>query len=636
MEEKKKFDLNTIIGFGLIFVIIMWMMYNNRNTELKEQQEKAKTEKAAKVAAASTPKDTATTIIDTTVPDSVKIQKLKGTLGSFAYSATLPSAKENVTTLENEFVSLKIANKGGYIVEATLKQYEKFKKNSGQLVELIKDNNASFNLQLQTKDNRVLDTKELFFEPTLTKVGANQILSMKLKAGANSFLEYKYVLAPNNYLVDFDIRSQGLNTVLNTSKPIDLEWDLKTYRNEKSISYENRYAEIYFEHNDGKIDYVGQGNDKEENPEKTTFVAFKQHFFSSILLSKTPFEKAKLHSQNLVVDKEKDTIFTKQYKATMPLAFTNGELDYKMNWYYGPTDYKTLKNYNRNLEKIVPLGWGIFGWINKFIFIPLFGFLSSFMGLGIAIIVFTVLIKLAMSPITFKSFLSQAKMKVLRPEIMEIGEKFKKDPMKKQQETMKLYNKAGVNPMAGCIPALIQIPFMYASFQFFPSAFQLRQQSFLWADDLSSFDAVISWKQNIPIISSIYGNHISLFPILAAIAIFFYMKMTSGDQAMAQPQQDGMPDMAKIMKIMIYVSPVMMLLFFNTYGSGLSLYNFVSNLITIGIMLVIKRYFIDSDKIHAQIQENKTKPKTEGKFQKKMREMMEQAEAQKQIQNKKK
>lgn len=630
--EEKKFDFNTIIGFGLIFIIILWMMYNGQKTSQNEQLEKARiTKDSIQKAKQTAPKNEVVIASDSTVTDSTKIKQLQGTLGSFAYSSTLPSAKENFTTLENEFVRLKIANKGGYVVEAILKKFEKFKKNSGQLVELIKDNNASFNLQLQTKDNRVLNTKDLFFEPTLTKVGENQILSMKLKAGVNEYLEYKYVLAPNKYLVDFDIQTRGLNTILDTSKAIDLQWDLKSYRNERSISYENRYAEIYFEYEDEKIDYVAQGNDKEENPEKATFIAYKQHFFTSILLTKTPFQNAKLYSNDLVKDEKKDTIFTKQYKATIPLAFTNGELDYKMNWYYGPTDYNTLKNYDRNLEKIVPLGWGVFGWINKFIFIPLFGFLSSFMGLGIAIIIFTILIKIAMSPITFKSFLSQAKMKVLRPEITEIGEKFKKDPMKKQQETMKLYNKAGVNPMAGCIPALIQIPFMYASFQFFPSAFELRQKGFLWADDLSSFDEIFKLPIHIPL----YGDHVSLFPILAAIAIFFYMKMTSGDQAMAQPQQDGMPDMAKIMKVMIYVSPVMMLIFFNSYGSGLSLYNFISNLITIGIMLVIKKYFIDSEKIHAQIQENKSKPKTESKFQKKMREMMEQAEAQKQLKNKK-
>jgi YidC/Oxa1 family membrane protein insertase len=629
--EQKKFDLNSIIGFALIFVIILWMMYNNRENEVKEQA-KAKTEIAAdKKAKATTTKEVANTIKDTTVADSDKVLKLQETLGSFAYSTTLPSAKEDFTTIENELIKLKIANKGGFIAEATLKNYKKIDKNSNELVALIKNNNVNFNLQLQTKDNRVLNTKDLFFEPTVSKVGENQILSMKLKAGANSYLEYKYVLKPKEYMLDFDIQSQALNSTLNTSNVADLQWDLKTYRNEKSISYENRYAEIYFE-NEGKVDYAGLGKQEDETLEKATFIAYKQHFFSSILLSQTPIENVKLSSTDLVNDEKIDTVFTKNFKSTLPLAFKNGELDYKMNWYLGPTDYRILNKYDKNIEEIVPLGWGIFGWINKFIFVPLFGFLSSFMGLGIAIIIFTILIKIAMSPITFKSFLSQAKMKVLRPEITEIGEKFSKDPMKKQQETMKLYNKAGVNPMAGCVPALIQIPFMYASFQFFPSAIELRQKGFLWADDLSSFDEIYKLPFHIPV----YGDHISLFPILASIAIFFYMKMTSGDQMMAQPQQEGMPDMAKIMKIMIYLSPIMMLLFFNNYGSGLSLYNFISNLITIGIMIVIKRYFINSDKIHAQIQENKTKPKTESKFQRKMREMMEQAEAQKQLQKKKK
>jgi YidC/Oxa1 family membrane protein insertase len=610
----------------------MWIFYSNSKKSQQEQAEKAKQEKidkAAKAKEVATKQVTAATV-DTTANDTVKLAKLQGALGSFAYSATLPSAKETFTTIENDVVKLTIANKGGYISEATLKQFEKFKKGSGQLVSLVKNNNADLNITLQTADNRVLNTKNLFFEPTVTKVGENQILSMKLKAGANEFLEYKYVLKPNDYMLDFDIRSQGLSKVLNTSKPANFNWDLKAYTNEKSITYEDRYAEVYFEHKDGKISYTGVGASEQEDAEKASFIAYKQHFFSSILLTSTPFETAKITSNKIFDTDKADTIYTKQFKTTLPLAYKNGELDYKMNWYYGPTDYKTLKAYDKNIEKIVPLGWGIFGWINRFIFIPLFGLLGSFMSLGIAIILFTIIIKLAMSPITFKSFLSQAKMKVLRPEITELGEKFKKDPMKKQQETMKLHNKAGVNPMAGCIPALIQLPFMYASFQFFPSAFELRQKSFLWADDLSSFDQVLKLPFTIPL----YGNHVSLFPILAAIAIFFYMKMTSGDNAMAQPQQEGMPDMTKIMKIMIYLSPVMMLIFFNSYGSGLSLYNFISNLITIGIMLVIKKYFIDGDKIHAKIQENKTKPKTEGKFQKKMREMMEQAEEQKKLKNK--
>ena len=633
--EQKKFDLNSIIGFALIFGILIFIMYQNQPDPKVVAAEKAQKElliKEAKVKALEAKTVAKATVAVAATGDSTQLAQLQKTLGNFAYSATLPSAKAGVTTIENDLVKLTIANKGGYIVEATLKQFEKFKKGSGQLVQLVKDNNANLNVQLLTSDNRTLNSKDLYFEPTLTKVGADQILSMKLKAGANEFLEYKYILKPNDYMIGFDIRSQGLNKVLNTAKPLDLEWNLKTYRNEKSVSYENRYTEIYFEHEDGKIDYAGLGQTEESDLEKATFIAFKQHFFSTILLSKTPLETAKVKSDNLVIDDKIDTTYTKQFKANIPLAFTNGELDHKMSWYFGPTDYKTLKSYDQNLEKIISLGWGIFGWINKFIFIPLFGFLSSYIAYGIAIIVFTILIKIAMSPITFKSFLSQAKMKVLRPEITELGEKFKKDPMKKQQETMKLYNKAGVNPMAGCIPALIQLPFMYASFQFFPSAFELRQKSFLWADDLSSFDEIIRLPFYIPF----YGNHISLFPVLASIAIFFYMKMTSGDQQMAAPQQEGMPDMAKMMKIMIYVSPIMMLFFFNSYGAGLSLYNFISNLITIGIMIVIKRYFIDSDKIHAQIQENKLKePKKQGKFQKKLQEVMEQAEAQKAQQKKK-
>ena len=634
--EQRKFDLNSIIGFALIFVILIFIMYQNQPDPKVVAAEKAKKELSIKEAKAKELE--AKTVERATVTvaatgDSTQLAQLQKTLGNFAYSATLPSAKAGLTTIENELVKLTIANKGGYIVEATLKKFEKFKKGSGELVQLVKDNNANLNVQLLTSDNRTLNSKDLYFEPTLTKVGADQVLSMKLKAGANEFLEYKYILKPNEYMIGFDISSQGLNKVLNTTKPLDLEWDLKSYRHEKSISYENRYTEIYFEHEEGKIDYAGLGQTEEENLSKASFIAFKQHFFSTILLSKTPLETAKVNSVNLVHDEKIDTVFTKQFKANIPLVFTNGELDHKMSWYFGPTDYKTLKSYDQNLEKIISLGWGVFGWINKFIFIPLFGFLSDYIPYGIAIIVFTILIKIAMSPITFKSFLSQAKMKVLRPEITELGEKFKKDPMKKQQETMKLYNKAGVNPMAGCIPALIQLPFMYASFQFFPSAFELRQKSFLWADDLSSFDEVIRLPFYIPF----YGNHISLFPVLASIAIFFYMKMTSGDQQMAAPQQEGMPDMAKMMKIMIYVSPIMMLFFFNSYGAGLSLYNFISNLITIGIMIVIKRYFIDSDKIHVQIQENKLKePKKQGRFQKKLQEVMEQAEAQKALDKKKK
>ncbi|MEN9908292.1 MAG: hypothetical protein RLZZ540_1441 [Bacteroidota bacterium] len=629
--EEKKFDPNSLIGFVLIFGILLWIMYQNKPSDAELAAEKAKKElvvkdaKVQEIAAKLSAAPVATT-------DTLKLAQLQKSLGSFAYSATLPSAKEEYTTIENKLVKLKIANKGGYIVEATLKNFERFKKGSGQLVQLVKDNNAQFNLQLVTNDNHTLNTKELYFEPTLAKNGEDQILTMRLKAADNAYLEYKYVLKANDYMLDFDIQTQGLNNILKTTKPLQLEWNLKTYTNEKSITYENRYSELYFEYEDGKKDYLGQGSDKTETAEDVSYVAYKQHFFSSILLSSTPFKTAELYSNNLVKDANVDTTYTKQFKAVMPLAFKNGEIDQKMNWYYGPTDYKLLKSYDKHLEDIVALGWGIFGWINRHAFIPMYGFLSMFISQGWAIVLFTILVKLVMSPITYKSFLSQAKMKVLRPEITEIGEKFKDEPMKKQQETMKLYNKAGVNPMAGCVPGLLQMPVFYALFQFFPSALELRQKGFLWADDLSSFDAIYKLPFHIPA----YGDHISLFPILASIAIFFYMRMTTGDQQMATPQQEGMPDMAKMMKIMVYISPLMMLLFFNSYASGLSLYYFISNTITIGIMLVIKNYIIDSDKIHAQIQENKKKePKKQSKFQQKLQEAMAQQEAIK-AQNKKK
>jgi YidC/Oxa1 family membrane protein insertase len=278
-------------------------------------------------------------------------------------------------------------------------------------------------------------------------------------------------------------------------------------------------------------------------------------------------------------------------------------------------DYKDL-----GLADSIPFGWGIFGWINRYIFTPFYTFLSSFLPYGIAIIIMTIVVRLALSPVTYKSYLSQAKMKVLKPEISEINEKYKDNAMKKQQETMKVYNKAGVSPMSGCVPALLQLPIFYSLFMFFPTSFALRQKPFLWAEDLSSYDTIFELPFTIPF----YGDHVSLFPILASVAIFFYMQMTTG-QSMQMQQQPGMPNM----KFIMYLSPIMMLFFFNNYASGLSLYYFISNLITIFIMLAIKNYILDEDKIHAQIQENKKKPKKENKFQRKMREMMEQAEEQK-------
>ncbi len=616
--EEKKFDVQSLIGFLLIGGILLWMLYNNAPSEEELEAEKNNTEQVESTERAST-KTTSETENKSSLleKDSTTLAEAQNRLGAFGYSATLPSATNKSTTISNDVLELTIDNKGGYISEARLTNFKRF---DSIPIFLIKDGNASFNLNFTTTDGRILDTENLFFEPEISQNGNDQVLSMKLKVSENEYLEYRYVLKPGEYMLDFSIRSQGLIDVFNPSQEINLDWKIKGFRNAKSISYENRYTELVYEYGDGKDDYLGQGDSTDDQEEDITYVAYKQHFFTSILLTDTPFIRGLFISENLVEDEEVDTLYTKAFSSNLLLDLKGGELNYNMNWYYGPSDYKILNDYDRNLDEIVPLGWGIFGWINEYIFIPFFSFLGNVLpSYGIAIIVMTIVVRIVLSPVTYKSYLSQAKMKVLRPEINELNEKYKDNAMKKQQETMKLYSKAGASPMSGCLPALMQIPVFYALFQFFPSAFQLRQKGFLWADDLSSYDTIAELPFHIPF----YGDHVSLFPILASVAIFIYMMMTTG-QTMQQTQQPGMPNM----KFIMYLSPLLMLFFFNNYASGLSLYYFTSNLITIGIMLVIKYAIIDEDKIHAKIQANKKKPKKQGKFAKKLQEMMEQAEQQ--------
>ena len=633
--EEKKFDINSLIGFVLLGAIMLWYMYTNQPTaeELKKQQTERIQDSIQKVQQhlqQNTVQENTTTTVNPS--DSIAFINAQKKLGAFAYSTTLPSAKATETILENEVLKIKVANKGGQITEVELKT---FKTHDSLPLYLVKNNNASFTLNFSTTDNRTLHTKDLFFEPTLTKNGENQVLSMKLKTAENNFLEYRYEIKPNDYMLDFTIKSQGISKSINTSQPLKLDWSLKAFRQEKSVRTENMYSQFYYK-NDDDVNYLSQDDDETEK--NIDWVAFKQHFFSSILLSKTAFSTATMKSKNLVKDESIDTLYTKEFSLSTPLQAKNGELNYAMNWYYGPNDYKILKSYkDTDLEEVVDLGWGIFGWINKFVFIPVFSFLSSLMSnYGLIIILMTIVVRIIMSPVVYKSYLSSAKMKVLRPEMQEINDKYKgkENAMKRQQETMALQRKAGVSPLSGCIPALIQMPVFFALFRFFPSNIDLRQKSFLWANDLSSYDIIAKLPFKIPF----YGDHVSLFPILASIAIFFYMRMTQSQQMnMQQPAQEGMPDMSKMMKMMMYFSPVMMLIFFNNYASSLSLYYFISNLLTIAIMLVIKHYIIDEDKIHAQIQENKAKPeKKKSKFRQRLDDAMKQAQEQQAQQKKRK
>ena len=605
--EEKKFDLKSIIGFVLIFILLLWVMNNNRPTQEELAKRKAEQEQAAK---ANNPQNNTATAAT-------------ADLGAFAYSNAQPTAKDGVTVIENKDVKLTINNKGGDLKEVLLKQ---FKTYESMPVYLIKDKNAIFALNFKTTQGQELNTQQLYFEPSLSQKDGKQLLSMKVKTGENSYLEYEYTLPAEGYMVDVAVRSQGLSGVLNSQNPIELVWGLKARRMEKSVTYENRYTQSAIRYADDKINRMSQGGNSGIKEEQVSWVAYKQHLFTSVLISDSAFANGDFLSYNIANEESKDVKYTKNLKSTFPLKTKGGELSESLHFYFGPSDYNVLKQYNDKYEltELIPLGWGIFGWLNKWLFIPLYNFLADYFSVGLVIILMTIIVRLLLSPIVYKSYVSQAKMKVLRPEIEEINKKYE-EPMKRQQETMALYSKAGVNPMSGCIPALLQLPVFLALFNFFPTEFGLRQKSFLWAEDLSSYDAIFELPFSIPF----YGSHVSLFPLLASVAIFIYSLMTMAQTV--QPQQPGMPNM----KFLIYLSPVMMLFFFNNYASGLSLYYFVSNLLTILIMLAIKHWILDEKKIHAQIQENKMKPKKESKFQAKMREMMEQAEAQRKAQQRK-
>jgi membrane protein insertase, YidC/Oxa1 family len=605
--EEKKFDLKSIIGFVLIFILLLWVMNNNRPTQEELAKRKAEQEQAA---AAKNPQNNTATAAT-------------ADLGAFAYGNAQATAKDGVTVIENKDVKLTINNKGGDLKEVLLKQ---FKTYESMPVYLIKDKNAIFALNFKTTQGQELNTQQLYFEPSLSQKDGKQLLSMKVKTGENSYLEYVYTLPAEGYMVDVAVRSQGLSGVLNSQNPIELVWGLKARRMEKSVTYENRYTQSAIRYADDKINRMSQGGNSGTKEEQVSWVAYKQHLFTSVLISDSAFANGDFLSYNIANEESKDVKYTKNLKSTFPLKTKGGELSESLHFYFGPSDYNVLKQYNDKYEltELIPLGWGIFGWLNKWLFIPLYNFLADYFSVGLVIILMTIIVRLLLSPIVYKSYVSQAKMKVLRPEIEEINKKYE-EPMKRQQETMALYSKAGVNPMSGCIPALLQLPVFLALFNFFPTEFGLRQKSFLWAEDLSSYDAIFELPFSIPF----YGSHVSLFPLLASVAIFIYSLMTMAQTV--QPQQPGMPNM----KFLIYLSPVMMLFFFNNYASGLSLYYFVSNLLTILIMLAIKYWILDEKKIHAQIQENKMKPKKESKFQAKMREMMEQAEAQRKAQQRK-
>ena len=603
--EEKKFDPYQFIGFILIALILTWMLYRNGPTE--EQKSESKTITEQDITSPSSPEESETSAAF------IQQQKVEsfGDLGTLFKSNSV----ENVS-ISTENISYEVQSKGAQIVVLQLDKFENFADNP---LRLISESNSDFNVKLSTLDGRVLNTRDIFFTPTLIDQTDSYKLLMTASISTRQSIVFEYVFPKQGYLYTVNLKTEGMQTLLNSSTPPDFSWKTDAFRNSRSIDYENRYTEFTFGYEEDRVDYLSLNGEDKESREGIRWISYRQHFFSSILIPSTPIASAELTSIDLASEENLEEKFTKTFKTSYSLGLTNGNLNTQLTFYNGPTDYDSLKALDGDLETSIPMGWGIFGWINRVIFLPLFGFLSSFLSFGIAIIVMTVIVRLAMSPVTYKSYVSQIKMKVLRPDIEIINNKYKDDAVKRQQETMSLYSRAGANPMSGCVPALLQLPIFYALFSFFPVAFVLRDKSFLWADDLSSYDSVYDLGFSIPF----YGDHISLFPILASIAIFFYTQMTTGQQAM--PQQPGMPNM----KIIMYLMPLMMLFFFNNYASGLSLYYFVSNLLTIILMLVIKNYIVNDQKILSKIEENKKKPKKAGGFSSRLQKAMEQAEKQK-------
>jgi len=613
--DENKVDINQLIGFFLLGLIFIGWLYLNPPPPIPEV---VQTENSEDTDQNEFPTQDLSEVLSETNTNESQDSNL-----SFENSL---SEKNELVRIDTEKFIIEFSTLGGQISSLELKGQLNY---LGEPINLIQSGNSTFNLDFTTKNGRIFNTKDQTFVSSINDRGSVKQVSMKLLVSEDVFIEYLYSVNLDDYIIDLDINSRGFYNILDTNKRYNLNWELSAFRNSKSISYENRYSYLTYFHDDDKIDYLSISGDDEDDEENVNWISFKQHFFSSVIIAENenPFKNVEFKSEDLVQDNNTDTLYTKKFISKIPFDYSNSEFDNSLKFYFGPNQYSQLATYDIGLEESVDFGWGIFGFINKNVFVPLYRFLSGLFPYGIAIIFMTIIVRIVLAPVLYKSYLSQAKMKILRPELDEINKKFKDNAMKRQQEMMSLYRKAGANPMSGCLPGLLQIPVFYALFMFFPSAFDLRQKSFLWADDLSAYDSILDFGFYIPL----YGDHVSLFPILASVSIFFYMKMTTGQQMASQPQpQEGMPDMTKMMKYMIYFAPIMMMVFFNNYSSGLSLYYFVSNLLSIGIMFTIKNYILDEQKIRQQIQFNKSQPvKPPSRFQRKMQAIMDEAERQK-------
>ena len=641
-------DKKSIIGIAVVAVLFLGFAYFNSQQQKEYLEQKAAYEAyvdsvAAAARAAAPVADSLASgngvqaeVAAAEAAAAVRERQVE-TLGESLTAAREAEAEEFI--VENDVMAVLFSTRGGQIKGVTLKDYTQYgpRGKRDRKIEMMDPATARFGLSFYLKNglkNVPVNTLDYVFtaQPVVGEADGAKSVVMRLPVAEGAYLEYRYLIydteAPErDYLVDFDVRLVNMAPEMANQTQIQIDWANTTFQNEKGFQNENMYTTLSYRFPDEtSIEELGmsEGAKSKNISTQVNWVAFKQQFFSSVFIAPDNVSYA-----NLAFDTAApESSLLKTFTAQMGVPYTPQTEGYDFAFYFGPNKYSILKKIGEPggadiyLERLVPLGWGIFGWVNRWCVIPVFDFLRNSIGsFGIIIFILVLLVKLVISPLTYKSYVSMAKMRLVKPQIDELAKKYPKpeDAMKKQQATMELYKKAGINPMGGCIPMLIQMPILIAMFRFFPASIELREQPFLWADDLSSYDSIVNLPFSIPF----YGDHVSLFALLMAVSLFGYSWFNYQQTASSQPQMAGMKFM------MVYMMPIMMLFWFNSYSSGLCYYYLLSNIFTIGQTLVIRR-MVDDNKIHAIMQANAAK-KSKGKkskFQQRYEELMRQQEAQ--------
>lgn len=640
-------DKKSIIGIAVVALLFFGFAYFNTQEQKKYQEEMAAWQAYQdSVALATRPVVPAADSVALTVggqdpEQAAEAARERRVAALGEYLAAARDGEEREFVVENDVMAVTFSTRGGQIRDVLLKDYTKYAPRGERNipVSLMDPATAQFDLSFFVKNglnNVKVNTMEYVFTPSAVETTADgaRAVRMRLPISETAALEYEYLIydtkAPaRDYLVDFDVRLVNMAAEMANQTSIGIDWSNTSYQNERGFKNENMYTTVAYRFpGESSIEELSM-SDEERSKEITTsvnWVAFKQHYFSSVFIAPQNLSYADVGFTTA----QPGSGYIKDFSARMTVPYTAQTTGYDFAFYFGPNEYSILKKVGDTdaadgdlyLERLIPLGWGIFGWINRWCVIPVFDFLRNYIpSFGIIILILAVLVRLVISPLTYKSYVSMAKMRLIKPQVDELAKKYPKqeDAMKRQQATMELYKKAGINPMGGCIPMLIQMPILIAMFRFFPASIELRGQSFLWAGDLSSYDSVLNLPFSIPF----YGDHVSLFALLMALSTFGYSYYSYQQTASSQPQMAGMKFM------MLYLMPLMLLFWFNDYSSGLCYYYLLSNLLTIGQTLIIRR-MVDDTKIQAIMQANAARKSNgrKSKFQQRYEELLRQQEAQ--------